>query len=246
MKNSTKFIWIILGAIAAVLIVVTVMVRSIVAEHVVVNKEGGSFEYSSGAGAGQMLTNEYNLEDFNKIKIIGGWDVLVIASDDYNVSVEARESSVDEIVAEKRGNTLYLGLRHPEKIGKNNFHGASATVYMPELEAIEVDGAINMNIDDFISDRIEFSLNGAGQIIAENCKIENLLIETNGAVNVDFAESSTGNAEVNIDGAGNIMLNMTGGSLTGTLAGLANLQYSGVVGLLDVKEDGISNVEYKK
>jgi hypothetical protein len=39
---------------------------------------------------------------------------------------------------------------------------------------------------------------------------------------------------------------MTGGSLTGTLSGLSNLEYAGSVSKLDVKEEGISNVEYKK
>lgn len=244
MKNSTKYVWIVLGAIAVVLIVLTIMVRSIVAEHIVVTDDGGSFNFNSDSGP--KVTEEYRLEDFNEIKVAGGWDILVIADDQFSVTVETRENAVNEIVVEKRGDTLYLGLKYPEKMGQNNFHGASATVYMPELTAIDVDGAININIDNFVSNNIDFRLDGAGQLIGENCEIENLLIEINGAVNVDLTESSAQNAEVYIDGAGNIQIQMAGGSLTGVLSGLANLEYSGSVSRLDVKEDGISNVKHKK
>jgi hypothetical protein len=51
-----------------------------------------------------------------------------------------------------------------------------------------------MNIDDFTGNNVNFSLAGAGQIIGENCEIENLVVESNGAVNLDFRERRSRNA----------------------------------------------------
>ena len=249
MKNSTKFVWIVLGAIAVILIILTVMVRSLISEHIVVNNDGnpnGEYSIDFSGESGPMESEDYNFQDFDEIRIVGGWDVLVIADDEYHLSVEVKSEAANDVIVEKRGGVLYLGLNYSGMKRKNDFHGASATVYMPVLTAVDVDGAVNMNVEDFIGNSIEFSLDGAGQIIGENCVFDNLITTTNGAINFDFSESDVENAEVYVEGAGNVELNMTGGELTGKLAGLSNLEYRGEVSRLDVEKDGIGGISKKE
>lgn len=244
MKNSSKFIFIVLGVIAALIIVMTVMFRIMFAGHLVAGEGGDGFSFTDRSG--EKITKEYDLEDFRTLKIVGGWDILVIADDEYRITIDYDAEASDEIKVEKRGDLLYLGIDLQKSGNLSDFHGASATIYMPVLEVVEVDGAVNLNVEDFSGGSLEFSLDGAGQIIGENCSFEMLNIESNGAVNVDFYGSKTVNAEVNIDGAGNAMLNMNGGELSGLLSGLAHLEYTGEVSRMTVKEDGIANVEFKK
>ena len=249
MKNSTKFVWIVLGAIAVVMIVLTVMVRSIIGEHIVVSNGGKngsehSFNFSSES-SGDHITREYDLEGFNELQVVGGWDILVVADDNFSVVVEASEKAIGDLEVDKSGDSLVMALDYRKKADLNEFHGASATIHMPVLNTVDIDGAINMNVDGFTGDQISFKLDGAGQIVGVSCRLEQLNVASNGAVNVDFSDSETRNADVNIEGAGNIVLNMTGGKLTGVLAGLSNLEYSGDVSLLDVKKDGIGGINHK-
>ncbi|HAK46277.1 MAG TPA: hypothetical protein DCO79_10230 [Spirochaeta sp.] len=244
MKGSTKFVWIVLAVIAALMIILTVWFRVMVSEHIVVTNDGDGFSFAGNSGP--MITEEYDIDDFSDIRIVGGWDVLVIADDEFRVTVDYSEEARDEVEVEKRGGGLYLGMDMKNSGSLGDFHGASATIYMPDLDTVEVDGAVNLNVEDFKGGKLDFSLDGAGQITGENCSFEMLEIESNGAVNVDFYDSETVSADVNIDGAGNVMLNMNGGELSGSLSGLAHLEYTGTVSRMTVREDGIANVEYMK
>ncbi len=248
MKNSTKFVWIVLGAIAVLLIVLTVMVRSIISDHIVVNNsdsDNASHSFTIGSRYGEKISKEYNLDDFDRLRIVGGWDILVIADDEFRITVETDENAFEQLAVENTGGALYLGLDYKKKGNLSEFHGASATIYMPVLDAVDVDGAVNLNVENFSGEAISLSLDGAGQIIGENCTYGSLKLVSNGAVNIDFSKSGIKNADVNTDGAGNIVLNMTGGELTGKLAGLSNLEYSGEVSRLDVDKDGIGGITKK-
>ena len=244
MKNSTKFILILAAVIVALMIVLMVMLRGIVTDHIAPPAIGEG--HSFGQKQEYEGTEEWDIEDFKSIRVIGGWDLLVINDDEYRVSTGFSEDTRSYLDVSKSGDTLVLSMEM-EKRGKfSDFHGASATVYMPSLEEVQVEGAVNLNIENFSGESLDFILDGAGQIVGENCSFEMLGIESNGAVNVDFYGSETRAADVNIDGAGNVMLNMTGGELSGLLSGLAHLEYTGNVSRMTVEEDGIANVEYKK
>lgn len=245
MKNSSKFVLIVLAVIAILMIVLTIMVRSIINDHIVVNKtgEGGSeYSFSGGSDSGAMIEKEYDFADFNKLRIAGGWDADISYADDYSVVIKARERTINDLRLDKEGTTL--NIRHNLMNGKHDgdFHGASVEIRMPELAAVRIEGAINLKASDFTGELLDIRLDGAGQIVGRDCEFEQLELVSNGAVNVDFKESSLTNADVRIEGAGNIMLNMNGGELTGFLAGLSNLEYSGDVSRLDVEKDGIGGV----
>ncbi|MDC7225293.1 MAG: DUF2807 domain-containing protein [Spirochaetales bacterium] len=244
MKNSNKFILIVLSFMAAVMIVLTVMFRVMFAGHFEITNDGDGFNFSNGSEL--MLSDEFDYKGFDEIKVVGGWDILVISSSEFDISVDYNEAARDSAEIRKSGDVLYLSLDYQRSGMASDFHGASATIYMPELEAVSVDGAVNLNIENFSGDKLDFDLDGAGQIIGENCSYEQFDIDTNGAVNVDFYDSKVVSADVNIDGAGNVQLRMAGGELSGRLSGLARLEYTGKVSELTVAEDGIANVEYVK
>ena len=172
---------------------------------------GGTYSLDFNSDSGPIVSQDFDIDGFDEIRIVGGWDVLVIAEDEFRVSVDAGEKAVDDLVVKKQGDALYLGQDYRGLKNSHEFHGASATVYMPVLKDVDVDGAVNLNIEGFTGERVSFRLDGAGQIIGEDCVFEDLKVRSNGAVNFDFSGSDTENVDVNIDGAGNVELNMTGG-----------------------------------
>ena len=83
MKNSTKFILILAAVIVALMIVLMVMLRGIVTDHIAPPAIGEG--HSFGQKQEYMGTEEWDIEDFNSIRVIGGWDLLVINDDEYRV-----------------------------------------------------------------------------------------------------------------------------------------------------------------
>lgn len=240
MKNSTKFILIVLAAIVILFVVLTVTTINIVSEHLVIVEDEGDFRVNVTAAEGERIEREYNFTGFNELEIAGSWDILVIQDADYRITVDVYESDESVYEVSKSGGALRLGMENLRISGR--VHGASATIYMPELTDIHVDGAVNMNIEGFTQDNFSLSLNGAGNFNGDDCDIENFIFQSNGAVNVNFGESEIENADVYLGGAGLVELNMTGGVLEGKLDGFANLEYSGEVSRLAVEKDGIGSI----
>ncbi len=240
MKNSTKFILIVLAVIIVLFVVLTIITRNIVNDHLVITEDEGSFRINITDDEGTRVEREYDFSGFDELDISGGWDILVIRDDEYRITVDFYESAESGYEVKKSGEALKLGMEKAYLSGK--FHGASATIYMPDLSTVNVDGAVNMNIEGFTEDSFSLRLNGAGSVIGEDCDIENLNLVSNGAVNIEFDDSEIENAEVYLSGAGNDELNMTGGSLEGQLEGFANLEYSGEVSRVDVDKDGMGSI----
>lgn len=241
MKNSTKFILIVLAVIAVLFAVMTVIARNIVNDHLVIMKDQGKFEVSiSGSDEGEHVEKEYNFSNFDEIRIRGGWDILILEDDEFRVTVDFYKTNESDYSVTEDGGVLNLSMDNM-KVSKR-YHGASATIYMPALSAVDVDGAVNMNIEGFTQETFELELSGAGSITGEACDFENFNLSSNGAINVDFDESDIFNADVYLGGAGNVQLHMTGGVLSGNMEGFGNLEYSGDVSKLDVEKDGIGSV----
>ncbi len=242
MKNSRKFIWIVIGAIAAFVIILTVIVRVMVSDYLVVSAEGEGISFDSSR---PTASREFSMEDFSRLRIEGGWDVKVISDDFFGVTVEYGQDAKNAFRVEQDGDTLNLLIDWGRKGSVSDLHGASATIHMPAVSEINVEGAVNLKLENFSSDELSFKLEGAGQAIGDNCSFEQLNIKSSGAVNVDFSKSRIANADINVDGAGNVVLHMTGGELTGNLAGFSNLEYSGDVSRIAVEKDGIGSINHK-
>ncbi len=245
MKNSSKFLIIVSAAILILIIVIIIMARSISDNTIRFNlrNEDDYFmtEREHDEGAGKAF--EVPVEDFNSIKVEGGWDVLVIAADEFSVSIKTSKGYEKKTVVKRRGDELLLGFDSRHSLAGS--HGASASIYMPNLKEVGVEGAVNMNIEGFTEERLRFKIEGAGKIIGEECVVDELGIDSNGAVKFDFSDSDVENAELFSEGAGKFELNMTGGSLTGNLEGISSLEYSGDVSLFDVNKDGLGSITRK-
>ncbi|MBI9109198.1 MAG: DUF2807 domain-containing protein [Spirochaetales bacterium] len=243
MKNSTKFILIVLAAIALLIASLTVISRNIVNDHLVIMKGDEKTEINFNGNEDLRVEREWDFSGFDEIKISGGWDILIISDDEYRITVNSYDSDEANYEVSEAGGKLRLNMKNLIVAGR--MHGASATIYMPELKKVDVDGAVNINIEGFIQDSFSLKLDGAGSITGEDCDFKNFKLVSNGAINIDFDESEIENAEVYLGGAGNVQLNMTGGVLEGQLDGIANLEYSGEVSRLAVEKDGIGSISRK-
>lgn len=181
------------------------------------------------------------LTGFTNLSADGGWRIR-IAPGDYRVTVRTSERLVDEIDVTVRGRTLRLDVRP----GFRSVTGTmEATVFMPSIERIEIDGGADVRLTEFQSDRLKLDVDGAATVVGVDVRVEVLEVNVDGAARIDFGESRVVNARVDLDGAASLSVAMAGGELVGTLAGVGSVAYSGEVSRESIDVEGLGTVRRK-
>jgi len=159
-------------------------------------------------GSGQLDTKEMDFSDFTRIEASHGFEVEVIQSDSYSVSITADDNLFDDhIRVSKSGDTLKIQLR-------SNYLYTSVTlrakVTMPDLYRLGLSGGSQASISGFSSSH-DFSaqLSGGSQVSGDIT-----------AADTDFELS--GGSRVNGDiKVADVDFNLSGGSQV-TLTGSAD------------------------
>ncbi|MDC7126213.1 MAG: DUF2807 domain-containing protein [Spirochaetales bacterium] len=237
MKNSGKFFWLVLGGLILIPIICLISFKAVVFHS---SRSTGDIVVERKA-PGKLVKEDYDFTNFNSIEVVGGWKIDVSYGEEFSIQAKYHENYADDLLIEKRGQTLYVGLANPDK-KQYSMHksGAYVSIVMPKIDYVDVEGGVDMNLENYNSDNIQFRIQGAGQIIGNDCNFERLSLYIDGAGNFNFYDSRLTNADVNVSGAANIEINMNGGALTGNLSGIAHLGYTGDVSRIDVSKDGMS------
>lgn len=238
MKTSNK---ILLGTGAALLvfIIAVVIISRVMVGNVVTWEKDGQEKTVS---AGEKVSNNPEVDSFTELEIVGAWEVKVLRGEEHTITITAAESTMEKLVVENSGDTLKLSYPLHSSISSR---GAKAEIVMPELERIESEGGTSIEFTGFTMDRLEVNLEGASNLKGIDSEIEDLFITAEGATNVDCGSCTIVNAHLDVEGAGSVKLHMDGGNLTGTVAGLANVVYTGTVDRQTVNVDGLGSVKHR-
>jgi hypothetical protein len=186
--------------------------------------------------------SEVHLEGVEKLYVFGGWDLQVRQGDEPALTVRASERVSERIDVSTSGETLELEVER-----NTNYINVKieATLVLPEITDIDIDGAANLEIEGFQQERLSIDVAGASNVEVYDSRFENVVVDVDGAANVDLSESAAVNVEVDLDGAANVELQMDGGRLTGTLDGLGQVTYRGEVLEETIEVDGLGSVDQR-
>lgn len=143
------------GALLAVIVVVVAILT------------GCSYS-SEGLIGGNTVEKTFNITNFKSLEIGSAFDVDVVPGD-YRVEIIIDESLVDDLLVQKNGDTLKIGLG--SKWQFSFFEGPKvlkARIHMPIIENINASGATSLNIGDemMYTDAVTFDLSGASHVKA--------------------------------------------------------------------------------
>lgn len=236
MKQTTKILLAITGALALAVVLLTVWARLSVGGIL----ESGRSDEEAVELSGSRVERSFEVGSFSRIEVKGGWEVDVRAGNPAAVSVTADEALMDELTVEASGGTLTLG---SESWNFGRDARLSAEITVPSLDAVSVSGGVDGTISGFSGSSLALDISGAADIDGTDNSYERLNVTVEGAADVDFADSRAVNAEVRLDGAGNIELTMAGGELTGRIGGVGSVTYGGEVSREAVAVEGVGSVE---
>lgn len=171
-------------------------------------------------GAGKVVTREFDFSDFINVEVACCFEVEIVRSDSYGVTVTSSESLFDHIEIDKSGNTLKMSIK------PFHFHTRpilSAHVTMPMLNKLRLSAAAKCNVSDFSSQsKLGLNLSGASTL------------------NINIEADKT---KVEISGASRLHGNMKLGDTDFTLSGASRMELKGSARDADLNAWGASRLE---
>jgi hypothetical protein len=112
-------------------------------------------------GTGPIVTQTYDYEGFTGVEISNAFEYEINRSDQFSISISARENIIDRLDITLSGKNLIVRL----KPGSYNNTDTRAVITMPELSRLIVSGASRGNVSGFeSSNTLELRISGASQL----------------------------------------------------------------------------------
>jgi len=123
-------------------------------------------------GSGKLATWNMAFTDFNRLEISSAFEVAVIQSDVYSLSITIDEMLYSYLNVDQRGDTLHIGLKPSYAYIDTT---QRAVINLPDLSRLELSDASIVTVSGFsVSHALDFELHDAsklelGHTIAGNC-----------------------------------------------------------------------------
>ena len=203
---------------------------------------GESIGEAIGSFSGESETREFDVEEFDSIRVRGGWKLTVRRGSGFSATVTAPSDAFEHLEVDVGGDTLEIGFR--QNVAWSSLSGRfEAEITVPALAGLRTEGGADVRLLGISADELKLRSEGAAQITAIESRIENLELDADGGVSVDFTGSWITNADLDIDGAASIRLNMSGGTISGSMDGVGVLRYSGEA-RREIDVNGLASVEF--
>lgn len=187
----------------------------------------------------EKLTRTYDYTDFTEIDIGHAFELEVIPSDDYSITITATERVFDKLDVRKTGDRLKI-----EVTGWTfSFKGMKAVITMPELEGLYLSGATRTEAMGFSSDRdLDIEISGASSLDMDITAAQ-ADIEVSGASRVKGDLTATGTS-FDVSGASSLDLEGTGGDARGYVSGASRVYFEDyTLEDVDIELSGASTVK---
>ena len=211
-------------------------------------------------GSGRIVTEDFDIRGFSRVDISHAFNVEIIQSGSYEVTVRVDENLQRHLRIEKRGDTLVIGLKPYRRYSLRRVT-MEAQVHMPDLRGIDASGASDVRISGFSSAKdFDVDLSGAsyldGEITARDVRIQvsgasrvrlrggaaELYLDSSGASNVDLEDFPVQDADIELSGSSeaNVVLN---GTLDIDASGASRLYFGGSPSMGRVDLSGASSIK---
>jgi hypothetical protein len=187
-----------------------------------------------------------DLTGFNSIDASGVWQIEVIKGDTWSVATSSLEDYEGIVSVYVSDDTLVLKQRSSGFWWASNSSDLVAKIQMPNLELLDLSGAVEASLDGFGGDELTIDTSGAAELEAHNSRYNTLILDSSGAVEVNFKELTVINAQVDLSGASEVTLTMNGGELKGDISGAGSIDYYGTVSSESIDVSGAGDISHIK
>lgn len=149
----------------------------------------------AGNSFGQQITEmnrEYNVENFNSIKLESVADVYFIQGDTYSVKVTGDQEAFDQSSITVQKGTLLINVKDPKQ-KRVDFNGKKLNVIVTakDIQSVKINGVGSFHCDNQISVNhdVDFKMRGVGSTDIANLKCNK----------IGYKNFGVGNAKLTVD-----------------------------------------------
>jgi len=175
-------------------------------------------------GSRNLVTNEMDFSEFTAVSVGNAFDVEIMESSSYSLSITADDNLFDYIEVSKTGHTLTVGLKWGYSYQSVTLR---AEITVPELYELEFSGATHGTIVGFGSSH-EFALvlSGASSLYVSDMSVGDVEVDVSGASHLDGNLTASGDATFVVSGASTVEFVGEAGDLVATVSGAGHAELS--------------------
>ncbi|WP_281301290.1 MULTISPECIES: head GIN domain-containing protein [unclassified Iodidimonas] len=185
----------------------------------------------------EPITQQRDLPAFEKIRIKGSMDANIMVGGSQSVAIRAEQDDQDRIKTSVKDKTLIIDM-------KGRFRSSDkllATISVPNLDAIMIDGSSDASIKGIKTDRFSAKISGSGDIMADGtCGAADYSI--NGSGDLDMRALRCDQVAIEINGSGDADV-YAGKSISVEINGSGDVEVSGKPLVKSVSISGSGNFE---
>lgn len=215
------------------------------------------------SNSGNRVSKTYDITDFTAIEVSNAFEVEMMPSDLESVELVVSSKVEKDLLVEKKGSTLYIGL-------KKNHSGWStclkAYVSFKALQSITASGASDVEIKsayDALGQNLDIDLSGASSIEGQVLNVNRLTADVSGASDLeldgngnDMDMEVSGASKVDMDdfpvkhfsgevsGASKVELYVTE-TFEGSASGASKIKVKGRPNVIKAEESGASSIQFE-
>ncbi|HAA10866.1 MAG TPA: hypothetical protein DCE41_03875 [Cytophagales bacterium] len=204
-----------------------------------------SFSACTGAffdvsGNGNIVSENREIQDFSRIHLKGGYQVLITEGNTPSVEIETDENLMEYIKTEVKGDRLII----ESTSSLYSQSGIVINITYTSLEAIDVSGAASVeNYGTVAGESLDMNISGAAEIDLKVDVME-LDINTSGAGSLSLSGEAQ-DASFSLSGAGNVeAYSLTTTDCKVSVSGVGGAEVY-VTGRLDAQVSGVGGISYK-
>ena len=175
---------------------------------------------------GNVVTEEKDFTDFTSVDVEDTFEVEIIQSDSFSITVSADDSFFDYVAVSKEGETLriYLNPRHTFTDFTLQAKTLKAKITMPALYGLHLSGASKGTVTGFKSAQ-DFNL------------------EVSGASSLGIADIEVGDMEFEVSGASKVTGSMKANDAKFEISGASGVELEGSANNIVLKASGASKIK---
>jgi hypothetical protein len=172
-------------------------------------------------GSGHRGVQQRDVQPFKSISTEGAFNINVVCQKAQGLEIEGDDNILPLIITDVSDNVLYLKSRQPYSVSEP----ITLRVALPNLEALSISGAGNIEVTGLKGEKFAIDSNGAPQVKVSGTSKE-VYINTNGAAKIDTHSLHASRGTVESKGVSRVDVDVAD-QLDITISGPSTVTYEG-------------------
>ena len=192
----------------------------------------------------ERVSRVVDLAGFDKIRMEGVYHMDVTVGDKFSINLSGRDREMSRTELYLDGDTLVLDQNRKEKkVSFNNWKGVEATITLPALYDVTVEGVGKGEFENIDAKKFDIHVEGVGEFIFEG-QCDKLSVTLEGVGEVDARGLECKDVTADLEGMGAVSV-YASKSIDADAEGIGSIDVFGKPDRVEKSKDFLSSVEIK-